>query len=397
MSTTSAPSNHGSSDCVQQSGNHPHLTENSAASGSNQQFKMRKHKYHSAKKIILSQEIGFFELPREVRDIIYFYILRPDCRMNEFIHDADQCYYRRCFKLHKCISSGLGRTKVLVLNRQAYQEAIGFLNVFENLITIRGKGHRVFRDPLAFGKSGGFACNRWISQCYLGPKFTELQVLCCKHLAHEVHYAVPSNDDEKSYAQRLGMRRKEVKEAIGVLRKSTGLETLRLILQTQDVEIRRDTLMNDYTWHPITVYHHTDMHKLLQLFINAAQSCGFPATAEEQKHFAIRRTDNHPKMARKIDAYFDPVAAWFNSAAQARSIDARLDDKYDDKILSWRYLQEEKTRHESWWSQCLCTSTALRHECDFEVLDHNGMTRQEGIWVSCSGSQRYIHDDPDRE
>lgn len=287
-----------------------------ATPGSNQRSKTRKHKCHPAKKVILSQRIGFFELPREVRDIIYFYILRPDCRMNEFIHGPDQCYYKRCFKLHKCISSGLGRTKVLVLNRQAYQEAIGLLNAFENLITIRGRGHRVFRDPLAFGKPGFFACNKWISQCYLGPKFSELQVLRFKHLALEVHYPVPSVDNEDLYAQRLGMLRKEITEAVRVLRKATGLRTLRLILQTQDVEIRPDTLMDDYTWHQITVNHHTDMHKLTQLFIDAAKSCGFTATAEEQKHFAVKRTDYHPKMAHKIDAYVDPVAAWFNSAVK---------------------------------------------------------------------------------
>lgn len=82
---------------------------------------------------------------------------------------------------------------------------------------------------------------------------------------------------------------------------------------------------------------------------------------------------------------------------QACSIHAQLNDRYDDKIVSWRYFQEENIRQEGWWSQRLLTSTALRHECDIEVLDHDGMSRQESIWVPCSDSQRYVHDDPDCE
>lgn len=74
------------------------------------------------------------DLPREIRNQIYFNILRPDCRMNEATSFDRNHYYKACYKAHRCIFNGLGLTKLLVLNRRIYHEAIGLLHAFENIV-----------------------------------------------------------------------------------------------------------------------------------------------------------------------------------------------------------------------------------------------------------------------
>lgn len=66
------------------------------------------------------------------------------------------------------------------------------------------------------------------------------------------------------------MLRKEIREVVRVIKKSTELETLRLVLQTQEVDIRPDLSTDDYIWHPNTINRHADMHDLMQLFLDAA-------------------------------------------------------------------------------------------------------------------------------
>jgi hypothetical protein len=107
-------------------------------------------------------------------ETIFFYFMRPDCRMSESIDGPNHNYHKGCTNIHDCIHTGLSQTKILVLSRQIYHEAVGFLHAFENIIRIVGKGHKVFRHPQAFGKPGFFACSMWISHFYLGPIFTEL-------------------------------------------------------------------------------------------------------------------------------------------------------------------------------------------------------------------------------
>jgi hypothetical protein len=120
-------------------------------------------------KPICIQSISLFDLPREVRDFIYFHTLHPDYRMSEGNWSGQILRYKECSKVHHYIKSGLGCTKILVLNTQVHFEAIGFLNAFENIIRISGRSNKVFRDRRSWGKPGFFACDSKTSQCPLGP------------------------------------------------------------------------------------------------------------------------------------------------------------------------------------------------------------------------------------
>jgi hypothetical protein len=319
-----------------------------------------------------------FGFCREIRDYIYFLMLRPDCRMNECIAGPHANYYKSCSKLHDCISTGRGRTKLLVLNRRVYKEAIGLLHVFENLITIRGKGHKVFRDPRAFGMPGFFACDKWISHCYLGPKFSELQILRLRHQALEIHYPVPSNDDIDQYFVRIIDLAKEVRQVADVLRKCKALQTFRVILQIDEVHLESSNWSTDI-WVPVTVNYHADLQELLQLFLDAAESAGFTTAAEEQKHFILRETWNNRKDVCKIGSYEDPVVNWYNCAAQSRSVHSEFADSYDDKIVARRYVHESKIRQDGWSNFRALHSAAMMqdNEADNGVDDGNSYTAKD--------------------
>jgi hypothetical protein len=159
-----------------------------------------------------------------------------------------------CSKVHRCIDTGLGTTEILVLNKRVYFEAIGLLNAFENIIRISGKGDKVFRDPIAFGKPSFFACAKRASQCYLGPSLSELQVLRLRHLALEVRYPVLIDSSDGTYEKDLSKLDKEVREIAAVLHKCHSLQTFRLILQTKDVHLISSPFDGKEAWRPINVW-----------------------------------------------------------------------------------------------------------------------------------------------
>lgn len=119
--------------------------------------------------------------------------------MSYEISGAKLYRYKSCHKLHPCIKSGQGCTKILVLNKQVRFEAIGLLDAFENIIRISGKGARLFHNAYEHGMPGFFACDKKTSHCRLGPSHSGLQVLRLRQLTVQVRYPVFTETDSYTY------------------------------------------------------------------------------------------------------------------------------------------------------------------------------------------------------
>jgi hypothetical protein len=344
------------------------------------------------KKPINLQSISFFDLPREVRDLIYFFVLRPDCRMSECHCSGHQSHYKQCSKVHHCIKSGLGCTKILVLNRQVHLEAIGFLNAFENIIRISGRSNNVFRDPLAFGKPGFFACDKKTSRCPLGPSLSELQILRLRHLAVELRYSNSVGNDSDPYSERSKLG-SEVKGIAAALLKTNSLQTFRLILQTKDVEDASTPSSPDYR--PMARRNNRDMQGLLQLLLDAAQTKGIRTAAEEQKHFIVRnQSDDYEPV--KIDRYLDPLVTWYNQKAADLSAFAVFKLSYEDQLVARPYEHEDRIFQNGFYGDRCMTSEAMKNEEWGE--EFRGFTQLRGdLRGALPGIKRYIHEDPKKE
>ncbi|ERF70786.1 hypothetical protein EPUS_08344 [Endocarpon pusillum Z07020] len=317
----------------------------------------------SNKKTNCIQTISFFDLAREVRDIIYFNVLRPDCAMSYGISEANIYRYKSCYKLHPL-----------------HFEAIGLLNAFENIIRISSKGARLFRNAYEHGMPGFFACDKKTSHCRLGPSLSELQVLRLRHLAVEVRYPVFTVNDSYTYREDVVKLGTEIKQIAAVLRRCRSMQTFRLILQTKVVD--DDWSDGAETWSPLAPKDHPDVQTLLPLFLDAAQAKCIKTAAEEQKHFSVGQYD---KSAHKTDDYTDPLVACYNQQAFDRSIYAAFEQSYDDQIVSRGFEQEGRVRQRATvGNRCLTSESMEDTEWGF-------------LKIARSNVKQYIHKDPDEE
>jgi hypothetical protein len=285
--------------------------------------------------------------------------------------------------VHYCIKSGLGCTKILVLNRQVHFEAIGFLNAFENIIRISGRSDKVFRDPLAFGKPCFFACDKKTSRCPLGPSLSELQILRLRHLAAELRYSnsIANSTDPQSERSKLSG---EIREIVAALLKTRSLQTFRLILQSKEIPDASTSSKTDH-----------DMQGLLQPLLDAAQTKGIRMVAEEQKHFLVL-TQSGDLEPVKIDDYLDPLVIWYNWKAAGLSALALFEQSYDDQIAARAYEYEGRILQNGFYGDRCLTSESMRD--DEWSGELKGTKQPHGdLRVALPGIPKYIHEDPDKE
>lgn len=128
---------------------------------------------------------AFTDLPREIRDRIYFWIMRPDCGL-------DRGY---CGKSHECLHNGIGTTKILCLNRQIHREAIGLILAVENMLVLPNTGASVFRSMFSFGKPLFFHMATRSSRCRVPQQFCELNLVGLRYLAIKLRYPLPGNGE----------------------------------------------------------------------------------------------------------------------------------------------------------------------------------------------------------
>lgn len=80
-----------------------------------------------------STAIGLLARPVEIRQLIYFYIFRPDCRITD-----GRCEFASKYKHHTCKDDFSGCASFLAICSHVYIEAKGFVDSGEPFISIRG-------------------------------------------------------------------------------------------------------------------------------------------------------------------------------------------------------------------------------------------------------------------
>ena len=169
----------------------------------------------------VDKRTDFMDLPREVRDMIYEEILRPN-QVDHYGYD----------------DTPLGSTKIFVLNRQIRSEALALLEDHEHAIFIDSQDKPLFRDPFEFGLPNFFKSSVLFWQCAIPTqKFCELQVLRLQRICISLQCPwLRLNDGHLwhdmniSKAELIGLH-KQVNHVVEALRKSPDLRSLRLKLR----------------------------------------------------------------------------------------------------------------------------------------------------------------------
>jgi hypothetical protein len=179
--------------------------------------------------------LSFLDLPREIRDIIYFHVIRPDCGLGA----------ARRARNHGYPHNHIGATKILYLNHQIHKEAMGLILAAENLLSLRDDGGRMFRNMVDFGKPLFFYGGK-APRCRLPQQYCELNLIGLRHLAIDISYPLSGNGNflhpqtgvlervgrSNKYDNRMAALMKSALEIEAVLWKCTSLENFRLNLQT---------------------------------------------------------------------------------------------------------------------------------------------------------------------
>ena len=240
---------------------------------------------------------GFQDLPREIKDTIYFMVLRPDCKTD---------FEDFCGLHHDCIDYTQGRTNLLLLCSGVYTEAVELLHQHENVLVLSGKKGSLFRNARDFGRPGKFTHERRGSTCYIPSKFCELQVLRFRALAvcvvvPKIRWAQRGSLD----LDRLSNLESEIEQLTITIKKSRHLQTLRILIKRhfdQDEEwiTPDDERKNE-----------KDMVATMRPLVNAAIEVGIKFAAEEDRMYRPKGRQQGGRIVFK-DQFGDPLVSWLN-------------------------------------------------------------------------------------
>lgn len=217
------------------------------------------------------QTISFLEIPQEIRAQIYNRVLRPDCRL---VDRGD------CEKQHDHPKRFHGCTKILLLNKQVYCEAIEHLHQVEIPIDVRLHGLPIFRHPKAFGRPGMFDTFYKTSACLPFPRFSELQFLRFRKACLIIQC---SGSD--SHRSGIGYKLRDIAKAI---RKSQHLRSMRLQFKSfflepdseEDLEDRNFRLdMKAHLWDIVQAAHSINC----ELIVERHPECIYPEDSHDDE------------------------------------------------------------------------------------------------------------------
>lgn len=146
---------------------------------------------------------GLLDLPKEIRNHIYWLVLDP-----------------------RAESGTLGNTKILCLCKQVYEEAIVYLKPFVPVFRLGRERHRpLFRDPKANGKPNTYMSATRTSDCYSYQRLTMLEAIRFTNIQLVLNHVRRYESDAVS--QKLVADMYDIVEAI---KKTTHLHKLAILV-----------------------------------------------------------------------------------------------------------------------------------------------------------------------
>lgn len=155
--------------------------------------------------------LGVF--PKELRDRIWYFVLRPDCTNGVAIHHKD------CHKPHEHHEGYRDRIDILVLSSEIYNEASSLLRKAEQRIEL------------------GFCISPW--QLAI-DRLTELQFRVLRHVAVVIHLpttegpTMPKSSHKLDKISNRCLARKELKKLTKLTTKDNSLQSVRIFIQRQE-------------------------------------------------------------------------------------------------------------------------------------------------------------------
>jgi hypothetical protein len=280
------------------------------------QLPLRKSRYlpYIGKVRLARQTLSFLlDLAIEVRNVIYFLLLRPDLNT---------------YAIHGDWRNASGCTKILQLNRQIYYEAHAVLDCYAHTIALLGDGQHLFRNVLAQGKPNMFQMTSIPSACYVPRSYCELQFLRLSKITINVRYTVRTTGfwiDVAAFdlhsIKRIAGLRQEFSDLTTVVSKSKSLGELHFEFQTDEAIYYRDEEGVVHS-RAITSNHNTDLIGMLDQVIAVAAQKKFLLTAEEDKDFVKKLPGDDHYTHFRVEDYQDPLVRYINNARTRRDAPA---------------------------------------------------------------------------
>lgn len=273
---------------------------------------------------VFVQTRRFLDFPGEVRNRIYFLLLRPD--LQKFGHK-----YLGGLGGWK---NAVGCTQVLVLNKTIYREAISFLLTMDITIAIHGRdrgrvrGRRLFRDPFANGEPNMFHMNAKSSAVFIPPTISEIEFIKLRKVTLQLGYGENNRRLKSDFV-----------ELCAAVSKNSNLEQVHLSIHNADAGSWIDDQdVRHYSGHPsqeVTDRLCRTLEKLIRLSICNSVLL---SAAEDKKVYPSARQSTQHEWLFETDPYHDPVVSWINSHGELQISNSSLKTRnHITKKTTWSH------------------------------------------------------------
>ena len=248
---------------------------------------------------------SFIDLPREIRDMIYNELVRPDA-----------------VRYYDCTPwpNALGCTKVLGLSREIHAEAIKVFELIVPTLNLHGRRRRVFRNMLAHGTPGMFKSFSTHTADYIPQLMTELSFLRLRKVDIALRYPAKRTSYQPGGQEKMAGLGQEILQLHEAVRKSKSLVQLHFKIQTGAYERigGDDGLDSETECKPIVSEDNSELMEMLIPVIVTASKQGFTLTAETNREFWVPKIYEPCERYLRAQDYNDPVVTFINNAAIAR-------------------------------------------------------------------------------
>ena len=272
----------------------------------------------------------FFDFPVELRTILYFLVLRPDCSLR---------YPKFCDKYHKCAETHKECTAILRTCSKIYIEAIEMLYKHEPLVDVKASRAPMFRDMKDFGQPELLTCKKPEFQCPIPPKYTELSMLRFRKIAiviHDPYHSSETREELAEYSRKMGILQKKVACVCAALEKSRNIQQIRVMViragEYDDVPHMAYRIAGLAAYHPLPAtvndFGHLQLQEVMRPLLNTALRCNIPVHAEEWRLLiGFFDVEEHSKPLFYAGSFEDPLVTWANSLA-SHGPDGNFDRPY---------------------------------------------------------------------
>lgn len=250
----------------------------------------------------------FRDLPSEIRDHIYRHLLRPG-------QDPSDEFYGFGSLMRGVRVNAVGCTKVLVLNKETYSEAMAIMEKMTNHLHLEGAGRKSFRHPLANGKPSFFHSWAPSSATFVPDMLSELEFVNLRNVTVWIKHTTSSLD---------------ILDVTHAIRKSHTLREIHLKCQIATGSMWGSRGSPHVSTTPATLQRlRIDVRSLIFCCIERK----IKLTAETDCYFKNSELSrNGASRYFRVDTYRDAIAACVNDFGPLISANVAIDEAQQERL-----------------------------------------------------------------